>query len=169
MNVRFVICIIILLVGSFSSDVRADKPLRVLCFGDSITAGTNIDGKYTLGRSWIDLLEAESDEQLASINEGIAPGIFCLAAYAILFREHGLAEMIMHVPNVFLVRGKYTGQLAERAAYWLIIFTPTTGTFSISRSGPIRLVSRWHFLKPWIRAEWNSSNRWKFPMPSEEV
>ena len=48
----------------------------------------------------------------------VAPGKFNLAKYAMLFRKHKLAELTMHVPNVFLVRGRLSKALAECAAYW---------------------------------------------------
>ena len=48
----------------------------------------------------------------------VAPRRFDLARYAMLFRTHGLAELVMHVPNVFLMRGRDSRQIAERAAHW---------------------------------------------------
>jgi len=78
----------------------------VLCFGNvmEIARRAESEGLDFLGR--------------VSGRYRVAPRRFRLAAYARLFREHGLAEMVMHVPNVFLVRGKYAERLAERAAYW---------------------------------------------------
>ena len=47
-----------------------------------------------------------------------APRKFNLQEYAKLFRKHRLPELTMHVPNVFLIRGRLSRLLAENAAYW---------------------------------------------------
>ena len=42
----------------------------ILCFGDSITRGTYIEGKWTPGNSWVNMLEARSEGALKCINAG---------------------------------------------------------------------------------------------------
>jgi len=48
----------------------ATKPLKVLCFGDSITAGSHINDSFVLKNSWVNLLEARSGGTLQCINAG---------------------------------------------------------------------------------------------------
>jgi sialate O-acetylesterase len=43
---------------------------RVLCFGDSITRGTYIDGKYRGGNSWVNIFDKLSGETVKAINAG---------------------------------------------------------------------------------------------------
>ena len=47
-----------------------DGTSRVLCFGDSITRGTYIDGKYTGGNSWVNVFDKLSGEKIKAINAG---------------------------------------------------------------------------------------------------
>ncbi len=56
-----------LFAGVVASAVNAE---RVLCFGDSITQGTYIDGKYELNNSWVNILEECSGGTLVAINAG---------------------------------------------------------------------------------------------------
>jgi len=48
----------------------AQNPVRVLCFGDSITEGTHINGKWHGGNSWVNRLENRSGGTLKCINAG---------------------------------------------------------------------------------------------------
>ncbi len=43
---------------------------RILCFGDSITRGTYINGRYQTGNSWVNILEERSGGRLKCINAG---------------------------------------------------------------------------------------------------
>ena len=46
------------------------------------------------------------------------PRAFRMVEYCSLFRRNGLSELALHVPNVFLIRGSLSGQLAEAATRW---------------------------------------------------
>jgi len=41
-----------------------------------------------------------------------------MVEYCNLFRQNNLPELALHVPNVFLVRGSLSPQLAESAGRW---------------------------------------------------
>ncbi len=56
---------LLLLVTTLSSATE-----KVLCFGDSITQGTMINGRYKTGTSWVNLLEDRSGGTLKCINAG---------------------------------------------------------------------------------------------------
>lgn len=47
-----------------------DGTSRVLCFGDSITRGTYINGKYTGGNSWVNVFDKLSGDKIKAINAG---------------------------------------------------------------------------------------------------
>jgi len=78
----------------------------VLCFGDlmPLALRSEAEGFDFLGR--------------VSGRYRVAPRKFNLAGYATIFRRHGLPELTMHVPNVFLMRGSLSKQIAQRAAHW---------------------------------------------------
>ncbi len=65
-KMNFIISVALVLV--FSCVLNAKE--KVLCFGDSITFGTHIKGKYTKDISWVSLLQEKSNGKLECINAG---------------------------------------------------------------------------------------------------
>ena len=59
------ICLILLALNAF----LYAEPEKVLCFGDSITQGTHIKGRYTTGRGWVNILDQKSTD-LEFVNAG---------------------------------------------------------------------------------------------------
>jgi len=92
--------------GDDSSDWVLACDTDILCFMDlmPIAQRAEAEGLDFLGR--------------VSGRYRTAPRKFNLAKYAMLFRNYGLPELTMHVPNVFLIRGSLSSQISERAAYW---------------------------------------------------
>ncbi len=62
--------VLILLIAATLTLNAAQTPIRVLCFGDSITEGTHIKGRWTKGNSWVNILEKRSGGTLKCINAG---------------------------------------------------------------------------------------------------
>ena len=60
--------LIIGVILAFSCVLNAQE--KVLCFGDSITFGTHIEGKYTKDISWVSILQEKSKGKLECINAG---------------------------------------------------------------------------------------------------
>jgi len=91
-------------------DESADWVLAIdadsLCFGDinPIVRRAEQDGYDFLGR--------------LSGRPRRAPRSFNRQHYCQLFRQAGLAELALHVPNVFLIRGHHSAKLAELATRW---------------------------------------------------
>jgi len=91
-------------------DDSADWVLAIdadsLCFGDIgvIVRRAEQDGYDFLGR--------------LSGRPRRAPRSFNRQRYCQLFRETGIAELALHVPNAFLIRGRHSAQLAELATRW---------------------------------------------------
>ena len=48
----------------------AYTPERVLCFGDSITEGTYINGKWNRGNSWVNVLNNLASGEITAVNAG---------------------------------------------------------------------------------------------------
>jgi len=64
-QLKIIVCLSILMM---TMGLSAKE--RVLCFGDSITYGTHINGKWTRHKSWVNLLQERSGGILETINEG---------------------------------------------------------------------------------------------------
>ncbi|MGY8768908.1 MAG: GDSL-type esterase/lipase family protein [Pirellulales bacterium] len=64
------ILIFLLLLFPVSSSSQAAE--KVLCFGDSITEGTYIDGKWDRGNSWVNRFSEISGGRIEAINAGLS-------------------------------------------------------------------------------------------------
>lgn len=60
----------LLLIGLVLLTARPLHSAQLLCYGDSITQGTHIDGKYTINSSWVNLLQMISADEWTCINAG---------------------------------------------------------------------------------------------------
>ena len=67
MNSKRIFASLALLITLSISALSAET---ILCFGDSITQGTYIDGKWNKGNSWVNMLEERSGGALKCINAG---------------------------------------------------------------------------------------------------
>lgn len=67
MNSKRIFASLALLITLSVSALSAET---ILCFGDSITQGTYIDGKWNKGNSWVNMLEERSGGALKCINAG---------------------------------------------------------------------------------------------------
>ena len=63
---RFMVGVALALTCSCMTNAKE----KVLCFGDSITYGTHIKGKYTKDISWVSILQGKSNGRLECINAG---------------------------------------------------------------------------------------------------
>jgi len=105
--------------------------------GHTRNMGTRFRAYVDRSADWVLALDADSlcfgnagslvrraeDEGLAFVGRlsgrpRRAPRAFDQAAFCRLFRRAGLHELALHVPNVFLVRGSASAELAELAARW---------------------------------------------------
>ncbi len=78
----------------------------VLCFDDLTPV---IERAETEGRDFVGRISGRYRK---------APRTLRMVEYCNLFRQNNLPELVLHVPNVFFIRGSLSRQLAESANRW---------------------------------------------------
>ena len=66
-KLRFILFALLILS---TCPIQAKEVLRVLCFGDSVTLGTFVNGKYVINRSWVNILQELVGDKIQMINLG---------------------------------------------------------------------------------------------------
>ena len=68
---RLLVCVVALTAYCLCPQ-QASAADRVLCFGDSVTEGTYIDGRWNRGTSWVNVVDQLGADQIEAINDGVS-------------------------------------------------------------------------------------------------